>query len=743
MYILGISAFYHDSSAALIHNGEIIAAAEEERFTRKKHDDSFPIESLKFCLDFAGITISDIDHLVFYDKPLLTFDRLIETHLGMAPKGVQSFCHSLPLWLKDKLFQKANIKKALQALSPEEDAGLPEIYFSSHHLSHAASAFFASPFNEAAVLCLDGVGEWATTTLWHGKNNNLELKWQINFPHSLGLLYSAFTYFCGFKVNSGEYKLMGLAPYGQPVFCDLIKKELIHIKSDGTFCLNLKYFSYATGLKMTNHHFSKLFGINPRLEHEPLLEIHMNIAASIQKVLEECILLLAKTAAQEIGSENLCLAGGVALNCVANGKIYSQRIFKHIWVQPASNDAGGAIGCALASYYMRTGHKRISCRGPDHMQGTYLGPQFSDQEIETAIKEAGVPFDFFSNESELLDKVSHFLHENKVVGWFQGRSEFGPRALGSRSILGNSESEELQKTLNLKIKFRESFRPFAPAVLEEKVSQYFEFEGQSPYMLMVANVKSDYLKCSSEDIKKYSGLEKLYVNRSKLQAITHVDFSARIQTVNRESNARFYDLIKSFSKLGHSEVVINTSFNIRGEPIVNRPSEAINCFLKTNMDVLCIGNYILNKQNIPDQLKNVSVYISENSKSIQFPTIQEVRKLWRSVCLGLLILFYVTLPFFGHQRRIIPVIIIGLIFLVSQFIPSSMVKITYYKKKLFSFIAKVINSTVLGTFYYFMFLPYAFMSQKMKWIRFESSRSVKLESYRQAPENVSVSSHQF
>ena len=598
--ILGISAFYHDSAACLLKNGEIIAAAQEERFTRKKHDPSYPFNAINFVLNFAGIKLSEVNQIVFFEKPFLKFERLLETYVAFAPKGFSSFSKAMPLWIKEKLFQKNFLFKKLKE-HDEDYISDDNIYFSDHHLSHAASAFFPSPFEEAIVLTADGVGEWATTTVAIGKNNSLEIKKEIHFPHSLGLLYSAFTYYCGFKVNSGEYKLMGLAPYGNPTFEEQILK-LIDVKDDGSFRLDQSYFNYATGLTMTNSKFHKLFGQEPRdSSKNNLTQFHMDIAASIQKVTEDILIKLLKSISNEYQIRNLCLAGGVALNCVANGKILKKQIFNNIWIQPAAGDAGGSLGAALALWYIDQENSRI-INPEDSMKGSYLGKEYSQQEIEKELITAGAKFDTFDYE-DLIDKTTDYLMNEKAIGWFQGRMEFGPRALGGRSILGDPRSDSMQKNLNLKVKYRESFRPFAPSILKEDLSDWFNIEVESPYMLIVADIKSEKKIQMTEDQKKLFGIDKLNIKRSTVPAVTHVDYSARIQTVTKNKNQRYFDLLSKFKEKTGCPILINTSFNVRGEPIVNSPTDAFNCFMGTELDYLIIGNCILNKLDQNPTLK--------------------------------------------------------------------------------------------------------------------------------------------
>ena len=599
--VLGISAFYHDSAASILINGKIVAAAQEERFTRLKHDKSYPYNAIEFVLQYAKVKFSEIDAIVFFEKPFLKFERLLETYVAFAPRGFVSFCKAMPIWLKEKLFQKNFLINKFK----DHDKNFKDqskIYFSEHHLSHAASAFFPSPFDEAVILTADGVGEWATTTVSIGKGNDLQIKKEIQFPHSLGLLYSAFTYYTGFKVNSGEYKLMGLAPYGSPIYEDKIKNHLVDIKNDGSFHLDQSFFNYSTGLTMTNEKFNKLFGHKPRdPKNEQLTQFHMDIASSIQKVTEEIMIKLARSIRHEYKITNLCLAGGVALNCVANGKILSENIFDNIWVQPAAGDAGGSLGAALAFWYIdQKKDRKIDLS--DSMQGSYLGPEFNNEQIEKELKDSGAKYTLLSDD-ELIDKVADDLASSKAIGWFQGRMEFGPRALGARSILGDPRSSETQKNLNLKVKYRESFRPFAPSVLNEDLSEWFETKTDSPYMLMVAKVKDNKIIKMTEEQKKLFGIEKLNIKRSNIPAVTHLDYSARIQTVSKNTNEKYYNLIKKFKEKTSCPVLVNTSFNVRGEPIVNSPTEAYNCFMGTELDTLVIGNFYLGKKIQDPSLK--------------------------------------------------------------------------------------------------------------------------------------------
>ena len=599
-YILGISCFYHDSAASILRDGKIIACAQEERFTRKKHDSSFPLNAIKFCLKYCNINLSEVDFIVFYEKPLLKFERLLETYISFFPRGLRSFIISLPIWIKEKLFQKKLIHNNLKII--DSNFPLNKIKFSEHHLSHAASAFYPSPFSEAVILTSDGVGEWATTTVAIGEKNKIQILKEINFPHSLGLLYSAFTYYCGFKVNSGEYKLMGLAPYGVPKYEDKIKKNLIDIKNDGSFNLDQKYFNYSTGLTMTNQNFHKLFESPPRdPKKQKLTQFHMDIAASIQKVTEDIMIKITQSLKEEFNIDNLCLAGGVALNCVVNGRLIREKIFKNIWIQPAAGDAGGSLGAALTFYYGNNSHKR-KINLADDMAGSFLGPEFTQSEIELELEKIGAKFEILEEE-KLISKTASDLSQNKAVGWFQGRMEFGPRALGARSILANPKSSDMQKNLNLKVKYRESFRPFAPSILKENVSEWFEMNVASPYMLLVANVNSAKKIEMTEAEKKLFGIDKLNIKRSVIPAVTHVDYSARIQTVDLDTNPKYYKLIEKFNKITSCPVLVNTSFNVRGEPIVNTPNDAFQCFMGTELDKLVIGNCYLDKNKQDFKLK--------------------------------------------------------------------------------------------------------------------------------------------
>jgi carbamoyltransferase len=603
MYVLGISALYHDSAAALIDDGKIVAAAQEERFTRKKHDARFPANAINFCLRRAGIPLSAVDSIVFYDKPLLKFERLLETYLAFAPRGFKSFRLAIPVWLREKLFFKDFLITELKKIAPDEDYSI-RLLFSEHHLSHAASAFFASPFNEAAILTMDGVGEWATTSLAIGRGNCLEVVKEIHFPHSIGLLYSAFTYYTGFRVNSGEYKVMGLAPYGEPKYAQKILDHLIDLKEDGSFRLNLEYFEYCTGLTMTNAAFDGLFGSPPRQPEQLLAQRDMDLAASIQAVTDEIVLRLTRSIAVQTGMRNLCLAGGVALNCVANGKVLRDKRFEKIWIQPAAGDAGGALGAAMVGYYC---HKRqprgLTCEKQDAMNGSYLGPDFSDVDIAAQLTVAGARFEILDPD-DLIVQCAQLLTDGKAVGWFQGRMEFGPRALGGRSILGDPRSPTMQSVLNLKVKYRESFRPFAPAILREDVADWFELDCDSPYMLIIADVVEKRRKKMTAEQLALFGIEKLNVPRSEIPAVTHVDYSARIQTVHKDTNPRFHALIARFKELTGCPVLVNTSFNVRGEPIVCTPEDAFRCFMGTDIEALAIGNCLLRKENQNPALKH-------------------------------------------------------------------------------------------------------------------------------------------
>ena len=597
--ILGISAYYHDSAAALVVDGAIIAAAQEERFTRKKHDAGFPKFAIEYCLREAQIEIGELDHIIFYDKPLIKFERLLETYFSFTPYGFKSFLSSMPVWLREKLYLKTILKKELAAMQDENrSSDLPPIFFNAHHKSHAASAFYPSPYEKAAILCLDGVGEWATSTVWQGDGNRLKLLWEIDFPHSLGLLYSAFTYYTGFKVNSGEYKLMGLAPYGEPRFVDTIRDNLLDIKDDGSYRLDMSYFDYATGLTMTNAKFDRLFGGPPRPPESEITQREMDLARSIQVVTEEIVLKIAKNLHQETGNEYLCLAGGVALNCVANGRLQREGPFKDIWIQPAAGDAGGALGAALSVWHEYLGNPRTVNSG-DSMQGAYLGPRCQDDEIKSYLDSVNARYTKMVDE-ELMDQLGDILASEHVVGWLQGRMEFGPRSLGGRSILGDPRSKKMQSVMNLKIKYRESFRPFAPAIKYDRLAEWFATEQRSPYMLIVAPVQDSKRYQMTDEQKELFGIERLNVPRSEIPAVTHVDYSARVQTVHEDTNPRFYALLEKFEEKTGCPVLVNTSFNVRGEPIVCTVEDAYRCFMRTEMDYLVLENYILAKPDQPE-----------------------------------------------------------------------------------------------------------------------------------------------
>jgi carbamoyltransferase len=595
MNILGLSAFYHDSAACLVRNGEIIAAAQEERFSRRKHDSRFPANAAAYCLREGRITLAEVDSVVFYDKPLLKFERILETYFAFAPKGMTSFRTAIPVWIKEKLFQRRLLIDELKKLSGDQGVGVPELLFTEHHESHAASAFLPSPYQEAAVLCLDGVGEWATTSAWIGKDGTLTPLWEIPFPHSLGLLYSAFTYYTGFKVNSGEYKVMGLAPYGKPVYTKQIYENLIDVKPDGTFRLNMDFFDYCTGLTMTNRRFDALLGGPPREPESRLTQREMDLARSVQEVTEDVMLSLATTLHRETGMDYLCLAGGVALNCVGNGRVLREGPFKGIWIQPAAGDAGGALGAALSVWYQKSQAPRKVSGCRDAMKGSYLGPAFSNEEIRHFLDEQAIPYTVMTDE-ELYRSVAAELADGKVVGWLHGRMEFGPRALGGRSILGDARNTTMQSVMNLKIKYRESFRPFAPSVLRERVSDYFDMDVDSPYMLLVAPVREDRRVPATKSASDLWGIDLLNVPRSDIPAVTHIDFSARVQTVHADTNPSYYRLLKEFESLTGCGVIVNTSFNVRGEPIVCSPQDAYRCFMRTEMDVLVLGNAVLHKR---------------------------------------------------------------------------------------------------------------------------------------------------
>ena len=603
--VLGISGYYHDSAAAIVTGGRIVAAVQEERFSRKKHDAGFPAAAIRYCLDEASLDLPQLDHVVFYDKPLIKFERLLETYLSYAPKGFGSFVMAMPVWLKEKLYLKHTLKNELARLGRCKRDQLPQMLFAEHHQSHASSAFFPSPFERAAVLCLDGVGEWATTSAWIGNGSRLDPLWELQFPHSLGMLYSAFTYYTGFKVNSGEYKLMGLAPYGQPRYVELIRNHLLDLKEDGTFRLDMAYFNYCTGLTMTNRRFDELFGGPPRQAETRITQREMDIAASIQAVTEEVVLRLARSLHQETGTDYLCLAGGVALNCVANGRLLREGPFKDIWIQPAAGDAGGALGAALIGTHLYAGVPRAVVAG-DAMQGAYLGPEFSREQIRAELDAIGVHYTEVADEDMLCEQVAEILDGGNVVGWRQGRMEFGPRSLGGSSILGDPRSDKMQSVMNLKIKYRESFRPFAPSVLAERVADYFELDRPSPYMLLVAPLKTEHRIAMTDEQQALFGIDKLNARRSSLPAITHVDYSARVQTVHAETNPRYHKLLKAFERRTGCGVLVNTSFNVRGEPIVCTPGDAYRCFMRTEIDALVIEGFLLRKKDQPPWAKDDS-----------------------------------------------------------------------------------------------------------------------------------------
>ena len=608
-YILGISAFYHDSAACLLENGEILAAAQEERFSRVKHDQSFPNEAIDYCLTSQNIKLKDVNYIVFYDKPFLKFERILETYLEFAPLGFRNFCYSIGIWVKEKLFQKYLLLNELAPFIDKDNIKVSKniikekLLFSEHHLSHAASAFFPSPFKKAAILTMDGVGEWSTTSIAFGNENDIKIHKEIFFPHSIGLLYSAFTYYLGFKVNSGEYKVMGLAPYGEPRYYDLILSNLIDVHKDGSFALDMSFFSFCTGSKMTNNKFDELFGSGPRSPESQLSQRDMDIAASIQKVAEEVILKICKNIAETFGRDAICLAGGVALNCVANGILAKEKIFDKIWIHPAAGDAGGSLGAALAIHYLMLKNPRDIPTKLDSMNGAYLGPEFKDSETKSILNDLGAISEYYSNSEDLISLVASELAKGKAIGWMNGRMEFGPRALGARSIIADPRSIDMQKNLNIKVKFRESFRPFAPSVLREHLEEWFKFNEDSPYMLFVSEVLDNKKNKLDHDYHRLFGMDKLNVSRSLIPAVTHVDFSARIQTVHKETNPTYYNLINEFYKVTGCPVLVNTSFNVRGEPIVCSPQDAFNCFMGTDLDILVIGNYLLHKNNQNPELK--------------------------------------------------------------------------------------------------------------------------------------------
>jgi len=701
-YILGLSAYYHDSAAALLNNGEIVCAAQEERFTRLRHDASFPKNAIEFCLVQAGIKITDIEYVVFYDKPFLKFERLLETHLATVPFGLPAFIKAMPVWLKEKLYLKKLLRDSLSETGNCKVSELPSLLFASHHQSHAASAFYASPYDKAVVLCLDGVGEWATASTWIGKGNELTPNWQINFPHSLGLLYSAFTYYTGFRVNSGEYKLMGLAPYGEAKYVDLILDNLIDIKEDGTFRLNMKYFNYASGLTMTSEKFHQLFGGKPRKPESDVTQRDMDIARSIQVVVEEVVLRLAKTLRRETGLENLCLAGGVALNCVANGRLLKEKVFENVWVQPAAGDAGGALGAAYIAWYQYLNNQR-SNKQHDVMQGSLLGTVYSDEQVEKILKKTNAVY-ARNNEEKLLETVSEHLDNNQVVGWFQGKMEFGPRALGSRSILGDPRSDTMQSVINLKIKNRESFRPFAPVVLQEKLTEWFDMKVASPYMLFVANINKE--KCLAVD-NNLSGLDKLKQARSVLPAITHVDYSARIQTVSEDSNQLFYRLLKQFDKKTQCPVLINTSFNVRGEPIVESPVDALRCFMATDMDVLAISSFILLKKDQPEGLLDaVKNYTKKPELKCLSVSNKELGQFAISTGIIVSIIFAWFIPWLADTAINTNVIVFSLLWIVwGVLLPGTLTPVYKGWMRFGVVMSKITTPLILSIIYYALITP--------------------------------------
>jgi carbamoyltransferase len=704
MYILGISAFYHDSAACLIRDGEILAAAQEERFTRKKHDADFPKNAVDYCLKHAGITVDDLDFVAFYDKPLLTFERLLETYIDYAPRGLKSFLKAMPVWLKDKLWTRENIAKALNYEG--------KILFTEHHESHAASAFFASPFENAAVVTMDGVGEWATTSYGHGKGNELHLLKELHFPHSIGLLYSAFTYYLGFKVNSGEYKVMGLAPYGEPIYTELILDELVELYEDGSLRLNMKYFNFAAGLTMTNAAFEKLFG-EPRREPESeLRQIHLDLARSVQEVTELAMVKIARHVQKETGEKNLCLAGGVALNCVGNGRILREKIFENIWIQPAAGDAGGALGAALSVWHQYLGNERSAANSElNGKKNYYLGPKFSNDEITEYLDSVGANYQKLSR-TELYETVAQHLADEKVVGWFQGRMEFGPRALGGRSILGDARSPKMQTQMNLKIKFRESFRPFAPSVLREKVSDFFELETDSPYMLLVAPVRENLRFQMSEDEQKLFGIEKLNLRRSTIPAVTHIDYSARIQTVREEESPAYHKLISAFDDLTGCPVVVNTSFNVRGEPIVCTPRDAYRCFMKTEMDFLVMEDILLDKRT---QNGNSPLEEKPEQKTKPSETEQVSNKQARNTALVVAaVLFLFAAWNFYRLRETAAIVFIGLsafFVLLGTLLPTPAKIFHVYWMKLARVLGHVNSIILLTLLFYLVFAPYNLISR--------------------------------
>jgi len=707
IYILGISAYYHDSAAVLLADGEIIAAAQEERFTRKRHDADFPENAIRFCFKQANISLSDINHIVFYDKPFLKFERLLETHLATAPTGLPAFIKAMPVWLKEKLYLKKLLRDSLAEIGKCGVEHLPQLLFSTHHQAHAASAYYASPYDKAVVLCLDGVGEWATTTTWLGEGNELNPLWQIDFPHSLGLLYSAFTYYAGFRVNSGEYKLMGLAPYGEAKYVDLILDNLLDLKDDGTFRLDMSYFNFASGLTMTSKKFHRLFGGEPRKAESDLRQRDMDIAKSIQVVTEEIVLRLAKTLRKETGVENLCLAGGVALNCVANGRLLEEEVFSNIWVQPAAGDAGGALGAAYIAWFQYLNKPRVVSE-QDQMQAALLGTTYSDAEIEEIL--VAKKLCYIKHETEtLLNTVVEYLMNDQVVGWFQGRMEFGPRALGSRSILGDARSENMQSVINLKIKNRESFRPFAPAVLQDKAAEWFDLNVKSPYMLFVTKLNKNKCFETADNTTTAQGLDKLKIKRSQVPAITHVDNSARVQTVSSDSNAMFYQLLKKFDSKTGCPMLINTSFNVRGEPVVESPLDAIRCFMKTEMDVLAIGSFLLVKKEQLKKLDDTSYeekLFNKNTPVNTALSAKELRQFAFSTAGVIALIFGLFIPWLLESRISVNVLTAAALWAGwGLLLPKTLGPVYNGWMKFGLFMNKITTPLILSVIYFFLITP--------------------------------------
>ena len=733
IYILGLSAYYHDSAAALLCDGEIIAAAQEERFSRKRHDAAFPEQAVRFCLQQAGISLHDVDHIVFYDKPFLKFERLLETHLATAPMGLPAFIKAMPVWLKEKLYLKKLLRDSLSALVSCDAKELPALLFSSHHQAHAASAYFASPYDKAAVLCLDGVGEWATATAWLGEGNNLQALWQINFPHSLGLLYSAFTYYAGFRVNSGEYKLMGLAPYGEAKYVDLILENLLDLKGDGSFRLDMSYFNFASGLTMTSKKFHRLFGAGPRKPESELRQRDMDIAKSIQVVTEEIVLRLAKTLRRETGAENLCMAGGVALNCVANGRLLKEGVFKNIWVQPAAGDAGGALGAAYVAWFQYLDKQR-DVPQQDHMQAALLGTEYSDEVIEKILLSEKAVYKKYQTD-DLLDVVVAHLDNAQVVGWFQGRMEFGPRALGNRSILGDARSEVMQSVINLKIKNRESFRPFAPSVLQEKASEWFDIKVKSPYMLFVAQLNKNKCFEHSVDNKHIQGLDKLKIKRSQVPAITHVDNSARVQTVSAESNALFHRLLTRFEDQTQCPMLINTSFNVRGEPVVESPADALRCFMKTGMDVLAIGSFVLLKTEQPEKsLMSVCGDASAGKKSAVTAdvSVKTLRQFVLSTGIMVSLIFGLFFPWLADSKINMNVFAFAALWAGwGLLLPKTLKPVYNVWMRFGSLMHKIMTPLILSILYFVLITPLGLMMRLFAKDPLNRKLDASVESYRE------------